>query len=205
LNRSQQRHDERLSAAPDADTLACRSGCHWCCNFSVDVRAVEVFAILDFIGQRFDGTRRARLAADVRANAALLAGLDEMQRMTRNVRCPFLEADGRCGIYPVRPQTCRNYHATDAAGCQRSFEHPEEVDIEPEFAPYVYQAGVAHVEGFTGALTAMGYDTAVFELNAALEAALSEPASRARFDARMAPFVSLEGDEVPPEFGDLED
>jgi hypothetical protein len=29
----------------DAHTLACKNGCFWCCYFTVDVRAVEVFSI----------------------------------------------------------------------------------------------------------------------------------------------------------------
>ena len=28
---SRRRHDARLSAAPDVHTLACKSGCYWCC------------------------------------------------------------------------------------------------------------------------------------------------------------------------------
>ena len=48
---SQQRHDARIAAAPDVDTLACRAGCTWCCYFTVDVRAAEVFRILDFVEQ----------------------------------------------------------------------------------------------------------------------------------------------------------
>ena len=46
---SQQRHDARIASAPDVGTLACGAGCSWCCYFTVDVRAVEVFRILDFV------------------------------------------------------------------------------------------------------------------------------------------------------------
>ncbi|MBL8270211.1 hypothetical protein, partial [Steroidobacter sp.] len=46
---SRLRHDARIAAAPDVSTLACRAGCTWCCHFSVDVRAVEAFSMLDFV------------------------------------------------------------------------------------------------------------------------------------------------------------
>jgi Fe-S-cluster containining protein len=203
LEHSQRRHETCLASAPDIGTLACRAGCHWCCYFSVDVRAVEVFRIVAFIDETFDAGRRSRVEAAVRSNAALLSGLDEMQRMTRNVRCPFLEDDGRCGIYAVRPQTCRNYHATDVTGCQLSYEQPEEVDIDPDFAPYTFQAGVAHVEGFASALAAHGLDTRVYELNGAFAAAFADRGARARFEAGGLPFLDLEGDEVQGEFDDL--
>lgn len=199
LGRSQQRHDQRIASAADVGTLDCRPGCSWCCHFSVDVRAVEVFGILDYVERHFAPDAMERLRADVRVNALVLAGLDETERMTRNVRCAFL-VDGQCAIYPVRPQTCRNYHATDAAGCRLSFEQPDNLDIDPDFAPGVYQAGGAHVEAFGAALHDAGFDARAYELHAALDAAMSDPAARGRFESGLPPFTQLAGEEVPAEF-----
>lgn len=196
---SQQRHAERLAAAPDAATLACKAGCHWCCHFTVDVRPVEVFRILDFIETEFTPQQRERVRSEIDANSAALQHLDEMQRMQRNIKCPFLAA-GRCTIYAARPQTCRNYHATSAAGCQKSFEEPANLDIDPEFAPLVYQTGGAHVDAFSRAMHDAGYDTTAFELSTALAEALAQPTSRQRFEARQPPFTGLEGSDVPLEF-----
>src|SRR5580693_7809529 len=69
---SQHRHDLRIASAPDIGTLACRAGCTWCCYFSVDVRAVEVFSILDFVEQSFTLEEKTRVYAQVRANSVLL-------------------------------------------------------------------------------------------------------------------------------------
>lgn len=204
LGASQSRHDARIAAAPDVGTLACREGCTWCCHFSVDVRAVEAFRILEFIERELDAATRARIEESIRVNSATLRHLDEMERMRHNVRCAFLD-EGRCLIYPVRPQTCRNYHATDAAGCRQSYEDPDNLDIDPEFAPYVYQAGTAHVDGFSRALRAEGFDDRVYELHAALEAALDNPAAQVRFAAKAEPFPTLCGREVPEEFADLDE
>lgn len=202
---SQRRHDERINSAPDVTSLACSAGCSWCCYFSVDVRPVEVFRILDFIETEFSDEQKARVYSEIRAYAAELEGLDEMARMRRNVRCVFLDASGRCGIYPVRPQTCRNYHATCAVGCRQSYEQPDNLEIDPEFAPYVYQAGAAHVDGFSRAMCEAGYDNLAYELNAALAEALSDAGARERFMSKGRPFPGLVGREVPEEFDDLED
>lgn len=202
LASSQLRHDARIASAPDVGTLDCRAGCSWCCHFSVDVRAVEVFSILDWVEGTFTEDQKARVYAEARANAALLENLNEIERMTRNVKCPFL-SEGRCTIYSVRPQTCRNYHATQVAGCQQSYEDPQNLDIDPDFAPGVYQAGGAHVEAFSKAMREAGYDVNAYELNGALVAALTAPAARDRFDSRLAPFVHLEGEDAPDEFDDL--
>lgn len=201
---SRQRHDSRIAAAPDVGTLACRSGCTWCCHFSVDVRAVEVFSILEFVERKLTPAEKARIYSEVRTNSAALQGMDDMERMRRNVKCPFL-SDGRCSIYEARPQTCRNYHATDVVGCQASYENPDDFEIDPEFAPMVYQAGGAHVDAFTRAMREAGYDTDVYELNCALDTALSEPDARKRFESKQAPFKKLSGDDVAGEFEEFGD
>jgi Fe-S-cluster containining protein len=200
---SQQRHDVRIASAPDVGTLACRAGCTWCCYFSVDVRAVEVFSILDFVERTFTIEQKARVYAEVRANGTALKNLSESERMRRNVKCPFLN-DGRCSIYTARPQACRNYHATNVAGCQQSYEDPDNLDIDPDFAPWVYQAGTAHVDAFSTAMRDAGYDVSAYELNCALDAARSEHGARGRFESRLRPFTSLSGEDVPVEFDDLD-
>jgi Fe-S-cluster containining protein len=202
LESSQQRHDARIAAAPDVGTLACRAGCTWCCYFTVDVRAAEVFGILDFVERSFTPDEKARVYAEVRANSVALGKLGEGERVTRNIKCPFLN-HGRCTIYAARPQSCRNYHATNVAGCRQSYEEPENLDIDPDFAPGVYQAGGAHVEAVCTAMRDAGYDVNAYELNCALDAALLEPAARERFESGLKPFTGLSGEEVSAEFDDL--
>lgn len=199
LARSQDRHERRLAAAADAHTLACRAGCFWCCYFTVEARPVEVIRIVEFMQRELADADRARIHAEIRTNAAALAMLDADARLRHNLKCPFLRF-GRCSIYPVRPQTCRNYHATNAAGCERAYREPDNDDIDPEFAPLVYQSGAAHVEAFSTAMQEAGYDVAAYELNAALAVALDAPAAvRTRFDARHIAFPTLEGIDVIPE------
>jgi Fe-S-cluster containining protein len=203
LERSLQRQDRGIAGAADAGTLACRAGCSWCCYFTVDVRPAEVFAILDFMERTLSPDERIRIQSEIRANSAMLRGLTEDARVTRNVKCPFL-AEGRCSIYQARPQSCRNYHATDAAGCEKSYENPEDLDIDPEFAPAVYQVGGAHVQAFAAAMRDAGFDVDAYELNSALDTALSEAGARERFEARRKPFIGIRGEEVFDEFEDLD-
>lgn len=201
LERSQQRHDQCLVSAADAPLLACKAGCFWCCYFSVDVRPVEVLRILDAM-RALPAEEQARITTEVRANSALLAQLDEDERTRRNIKCPFL-ASGRCTIYAARPQTCRNYHATSAIGCQRSYEEPDNLDIDPEFAPFVYQRGRGHVDAFSKAMSDAGYDTWAYELNQALAIALSDPdLARVRFQRGERVFPEVPGTEVVLEFVD---
>jgi Fe-S-cluster containining protein len=202
LERSQARHEMRLAMAGDAPTLACKAGCFWCCYFIVDVRPVEVLRIVEFMQRELADEDRVRITAEITTNSAALAALDDDARVRSNTKCPFLHL-GRCSIYAVRPQTCRNYHATNAAGCQKAYEEPHNDDIDPEFAPLVYQTGGAHVDAFSVALREAGYDVDAYELNLSMAAALADPvATRRRFDAKTCVFPTLDGVEVPSEFVD---
>ena len=204
LERSQQRHDARLAAAPDAHTLACKNGCFWCCYFTVEVRPVEIVRIMQFMDHEMSNEDRERIAAEIHTNAAALASLDDDARLRHNLKCPFLHF-GRCSIYAVRPQTCRNYHATDSRGCEKAYREPENDDIDPEFAPLVYQSGGAHVDAFSTAMEEAGYDVGAYELNAALSTALHDAAGlTARFDAKQIALPTIDRTEVAPEFLDSE-
>jgi Fe-S-cluster containining protein len=200
--RSQSRHDARLAEAADANTLACRAGCSWCCHFTIDIRAVEVLRILDHLAT-LPQTEQRRVRERIAKNAQTIARLNEDERARINIECAFLN-EGRCLIYSARPQTCRNYHATDVAGCRQAFEEPENEDIDPDFAPLVYQAGHAHVEAFASAMAAAGYEIDVYEMNTALSAALAEPGACARFLSRAQAFSELTGIKVPAQFLDEE-
>lgn len=205
LTRSQLRHDARLAAAPDAHTLACRAGCFWCCYFTVEVRPVEVLRIVDFMQHEMPAADRERITAEIHANAAALAKIDEDARLRHNLKCPFLHF-GRCSIYSVRPQTCRNYHATNAAGCEQAYKEPDNDDIDPEFAPLVYQSGGAHVDAFSKAMQEAGYDVAAYELNAALSVALNDIAgTREHFQSQGLAFPTIDGIDVSPEFLDSDE
>jgi Fe-S-cluster containining protein len=201
--RSRDRHDQRIASAGDVATLACGAGCSWCCYFPVDVRPVEALSILAHMERELSSAERERVMREARANRDLLATLTDDERARRNVKCPFLSA-GRCTIYTARPQTCRNYHATSAAGCRESFEHPDNEDIDPEFAPLVYQSGVTHVEAFSQAMTHAGFDMRAYDLNAALVAASEDLAGTTkRFEEREIVFPALESVDVEPELMDL--
>ena len=200
LEASQHRHDERLAAAADVGTLACKAGCFLCCYFTIDVRPAEVLRIVDFMATALPENEQQRVRSEVAANSATLALVDRDERTRQNLKCPFLAA-GQCTIYTARPQTCRNYHATNVAGCRQAFEEPDNEDIDPEFAPLVYQSGGAHVDANSRAMREAGYDVAAYELNMALAAALADPdATRRRFQSKQPAFAELEGFDVPMQF-----
>ncbi len=79
--------------AHQAENLACDRGCHACCAPGLTVASVEAAAIAQFLGEH----------PDVAATAEALA----KARPWQDTRCSFLNADGACSIYAVRPLVCR--------------------------------------------------------------------------------------------------
>jgi Fe-S-cluster containining protein len=203
---SLQRHDARLAAAPDSHTLDCKQGCAWCCYFTIDARPIEVINIIEAM-QSLPTIEQERIKREAATNYAKLELLPVEARVHQNLKCPFLvgtASGGCCGIYQARPQTCRNYHATRAAGCQQSYEEPDNEDIDPEFAPLVYQTGTAHVDAFNHAMQTAGYDIHVYELNSALTHAIASRETFVnRFESKQTAFADLDGDEAPAELIDI--
>jgi Fe-S-cluster containining protein len=76
-----------------AAELQCKSGCHGCCLPGLSVFPVEADAIVEHLDQKgWD-------AVIANEEAAPHAG----------ARCSFLNAQGACAIYEVRPVICRTH------------------------------------------------------------------------------------------------
>lgn len=84
--------EDRVEAA-QAQYLRCACGCDRCCRTERSAFAVEVATIRAWLAEN-PAAREAAL------QAAKLASPD---------RCAFLDENGACTIYPVRPLICRTH------------------------------------------------------------------------------------------------
>ena len=73
--------------------FSCRLGCHSCCKPNLTVNALEAENIRQGISPALAEKMRALEATDA----------------FHGLRCTFLEADGACGIYGLRPLVCRSH------------------------------------------------------------------------------------------------
>ncbi|MEO2006202.1 MAG: YkgJ family cysteine cluster protein [Candidatus Poribacteria bacterium] len=105
--------------------VACDAGCHHCCKVYATCSESEAELMAQYICQ--DDDRKDRLTAAI---DRYLADLATRRRVTKydslpdenaqvsahfvfGLRCPFLDADGRCEVYIVRPYGCRTHWAAD--------------------------------------------------------------------------------------------
>lgn len=73
--------------------FSCRLGCHSCCKPGLTVNSLEAENI------------RQGLSEELAEKLRQLEAQDAFQ----GLRCSFLEADGACGIYSLRPLVCRSH------------------------------------------------------------------------------------------------
>jgi len=192
LAASQQRQEalSGLIARSVTPVIACKSGCWYCCYYRVEAHAEELLKIAEYLLKTLSADQLTGLQQQVAQNVETLRAMSHKQQLQANLPCPLL-TDGVCTVYELRPARCRTFHATDVRGCRQSWEEPENLAIPGSLIPELYQAGEAHLEGFRKAMAAAGYDGSVYELNAALQFALSDSTPKRRFDKRKRAFVGL--------------
>jgi Fe-S-cluster containining protein len=175
--------------ASTSSTLACKSGCWYCCHFLVEARAEEVLQIADYVNSRFTKEQVQQLRERLANNAAILRQMSREQQLSANLACAFLQ-DGKCSVYNLRPMRCRSFHATDVTGCKQAYEQPGNLDIKSSLLPQLLYTAEAHIKGSRQAFEQAGYDNTTYELNAAMELALTDSTPKRQFEKREPAFVN---------------
>jgi len=155
---------EATLEATRALPVACVKGCSHCCHSWVSAPAPEVLYIAKAL--RAGMPQRARVASAFAATK----NLDVLTRKRHPVACPLLEQD-LCSLYGLRPMACRFAASGDAAICLRVFR---EASAEAIPSPVRNLRGRGAYQIALGvALRGAGLPHAYYELNAALNRALS--------------------------------
>ena len=163
----------------------CRPGCHFCCYEQVNVTPVEVFALVAHIQSQWSDGRQQSLRKKLRAAADKSRGLDHEAYFAARIRCPLLNAQGQCSVYPVRPLMCRAYNSLDVGACERAAKHAS----KPARERGVRTNGSIHgiMDGAFGglkeALAKAGLQDFLANLTVALHQSLEDPALQERWQA----------------------
>lgn len=190
LKKSFVRYENLIAKSVDESSIkpACKAGCAYCCHYKVEVRAHEMFLIKDFMQKNWSPLNIKNLLSEAEANAKIIKSLTQEQHLTTNIKCVFL-VDNQCSIYSVRPFKCRNFHATDAAACEQSFNEPDNLTIENSFVESVAMFGNAHSQGFEAAAQNIGLDSRAYDFTTALLEIFAEPNTLKRFTKGKKTFI----------------
>lgn len=191
LLRFYSRQDERIVAATAASSVkpGCHKNCWYCCYYKVETKAIEVFAIIDFVKRQFTEQELQVMLECAKQNIKEVDGFTYTQHMITNQRCPFL-IDSQCGVYPVRPSKCRNFHASDITRCKESYEKPSDLTIDTSYVAEILTASHYGTEAFEKAVQLSGLDHRMYDLNSAFVEAVENPKCIKRFKDRKKAFLT---------------
>ncbi len=172
----------------DMPALACHQGCAACCDLRVAATAPEILLIAQYVV----ATRPAfaRIGVDlgerVARDAAITSGLDDERRLALRRPCPFIE-DSLCLIYRVRPLACRGHASFDKAACAEAMVglNNEALVSMPHF---LVRCVVQNA--LLAALRDAGLAWGLYELNSALDLALTNPGAEAAWRAGGDPLAN---------------
>ncbi len=162
--------------------LACAPGCGTCCAVHVALLIPEAIGIASFLRRRLaeEGGRYLRERLDDVSSRVRWVDAEERNRL--GIPCAFLDARGRCSIYPVRPLTCRSITSTDAELCRRalnaSFLDEEEPILMDLFQKFLFDETFRTV---ARTLEELGLDSRSLELTGGVKAFLDSPSLATAF------------------------
>ena len=170
----------------------CAPGCAWCCHLSVFASVPEILRIAEHLRAASSARAFAEARERVRASAAIVAPMSKPERAQAKHACPLLDREkGRCGVYEVRPLSCRAYNSCDAAVCERAFEQALVAwDLPIEITQYTVGRHVK--SGLMAGALAVGLDPGPYELAVGLSIALELPDAEERWLRGEAVFAAAE-------------
>ena len=172
----------------DMPALACHQGCAACCDLRVAATAPEILLIAQYIVATRPAFFRigVDLADRVARDAATTSGLDDAQRLALRQPCPFIE-NGLCLVNRARPLACRGHASFDKAACAEAI-----VDLNREALvsmPHFLVRCVVQ-NALLASLRDAGLAWGLYELNSALNLALTNPDAEATWRAGGDPLAS---------------
>lgn len=187
--------DSELQARQAAGApVACDRGCDVCCAIRVTATAPEVLHIARHLRQA-DPEVCARLVRRLAEADADTRDADADERVSQGTACPFIDDDGACAIYPVRPLACRGHASHDREACAQA-ACGQRQDIPYSVAHRMVRSLVQNA--LQSALRDAGYTWASYELNHALVQALAQPESEAAWRAGEDLFADAQVHDVSP-------
>jgi len=101
----------------DRSLIACGPGCQDCCVVNVSITLLEGLSIARFLRQ-LDASELAQITSKLDNLWCAVRGLEDDERLLARRKCAFLDEQGHCLIYPVRPLYCRSISSTDVKLCR---------------------------------------------------------------------------------------
>lgn len=163
-------------------TMACGAGCPHCCVLNVAVLLPEAMVIAEWMRERMSQPELEVMEKRLALHRCWTRWMDDDERITKHMTCPFLDEEGSCIIHPVRPLACRGVASLDSNSCREALSPVVTDEARLVVADLLRRA--AFDTAFTAlarALKSHGLDDRSIELGAGVMAFLENPRRREEF------------------------
>jgi Fe-S-cluster containining protein len=144
-------------------SLACATGCAFCCHLKVEITAFEAVALWTELVSDTHTLQRQTAAA----NAPRLSRMTTEARRAARDPCALL-VDNKCSVYETRPYVCRGMFSTSAQDCESVLMAPAGAKLPAIRSPAVPRAlASAFASGVNAALADQGLQHDLIELTSA--------------------------------------
>ncbi len=175
----------------------CGKGCSFCCWLRIDVRAHEVFLILQQLRAQRTAEELKVLQGEAWIAREVLSGMDYGSREAIQRPCLLLQ-DGRCSVYAVRPAACRRYLSGSVEACEALWKgDPVEQAIQH---PLISESGRYAAAAVHQVFVKQGYDGYSYDLPVALAEGLEDPECESRWLGKEKAFSAAAESKTPPGF-----
>jgi len=163
-------------ASPSArERIACAAGCGTCCVVNVAVLYPEAVAIAEYLRRTRSASQMEALGERLEELYRQVVWLDDDERVMLRRSCVFLDDEGSCSIYPVRPFLCRSMTSASPEECRLAIAL-QALGENPPILINLFQKALMD-EAFTAtgrALSALGLDGRGVKLTVAVRQLLRE-------------------------------
>lgn len=179
--------ERAIAGSPGQGMWQCTKGCPYCCDLGVSIAVPEAIFIAKMLRDNLPANELAEIHAIIRANAARARGKerDPYAYIKAKIPCAFLTEDRQCGIYDMRPTTCRGYASFDRASCKAFLEDPEGRSVTVDMAAWLVSGSL--MKGLQDAIVQAHLDGELYELHNAMAVAI-EPGAEEAWLAGKSPF-----------------
>ncbi len=162
-------------AAGNRSLIDCGPGCGSCCVVNVSALVPEGVAVARYL-RRLPKERREKIVARLEKLWCEVRGLDDDDRLYMRRSCAFLDDQGCCVVYPVRPLLCRSITSTDAQSCRDALSGKvfgeETAVLMHQFQQQLYEV---LFKGVADGMEQLGVDGRSFQLSGLVRYLLRRP------------------------------
>lgn len=165
-----------FNASPQLrERIACARGCGTCCVVNVAVLYPEAVAIAEYLRRTRSASELETLTERLEELYRHVVWLDDDERVMLRRPCVFLDGEGSCSVYPVRPLLCRSMTSTSSEGCRQAIALQAFGENTPILVNLFQKDLMDEAFKATGrALSALGLDGRGVKLTVAMRQLLSE-------------------------------